>query len=116
MLTYERTDSANRITFHLKGALRLEEITELREMFFNAMNTDGVNELVLDLSQVNRLDASGVSLFVSTKNSIERLNGRLILTRLQPQAYDLFARTNLDRYFDIRCSPFQLQNTQPNQP
>ncbi len=92
------------IVFHLVGDLRLEDIARLRESFFKAMTREEISALVLDLSQLRTIDASGVSLFVSTKNSIGKFKGQLRLTNMQPDIYRYFARHNLDEYFGLRSS------------
>ena len=102
MLTATRTSDTPRVVFELKGDLRLEDIARLRESFFNAMMGTGIEQLVLDLKQLRSIDASGISLFVATKNSIGKVKGELQLVRPQPPVYEMFAKSHLVDYFGIK--------------
>lgn len=104
MLTVTQEPQPRGVCFKLSGDLRLEDIARLRETFFQAMTDGHIDELKLDLAGLRSIDASGISLFVATKNSIQKHKGQLVLAQLQPQVYDFFERTNLDGYFGLTPS------------
>jgi len=101
-LTISKSVHNHAVIFKLSGDLMLEQIADLRKAFWEAMHTDEATELVLDLSDLNHLDSSGMSLLVSTKNSISKLNGKLVLVGLSKPVYQFFEQTHLHHYFDIR--------------
>lgn len=97
-----RQDRPPRAIFILEGDVRLEHISYLREAFWEAMNEPGISDVVIDLSQTTSLDYTGISLFVSTKNALGKQNGHLILCAVPQAVLDVFERTSLNHYFDIR--------------
>jgi anti-anti-sigma factor len=57
--------------------------------------------IVLDLSDVEALDAGGVSLLVSLHRWTESRQAHLKLVNPRPFVYDMLTRTHLDCVFDI---------------
>jgi len=57
--------------------------------------------IVLDLSDVEALDAGGVSLLVSLHRWTEGRHAHLKLVNPRPFVYDMLTRTHLDCVFDI---------------
>jgi anti-anti-sigma factor len=57
--------------------------------------------VVLDLSDVEALDAGGVSLLVSLHRWTEGRHAHLKLVNPRPFVYDMLTRTHLDCVFDI---------------
>jgi anti-anti-sigma factor len=57
--------------------------------------------VVLDLSDVETLDAGGVSLLVSLHRWTEGRHAHLKLVNPRPFVYDMLTRTHLDCVFDI---------------
>lgn len=90
------------VIFYLEGTIRLEDISHLRKAFWESMNEEGVQELIINLEGVKSVDPTGISLFISTKNSISKINGRLVLVGLPKSMMAVLERTNLLHYFELR--------------
>ena len=101
MVSVEKRRSGKTVIFACGDKILLEDIAALREAFYEAM-AEGLDTLVLDLSKINHIDSSGISLFVSTKNALSKLNAHLVLAGMIPSVLDIFLKTSLDAYFDIR--------------
>jgi anti-sigma B factor antagonist len=70
----------------------------------SAMKTllaDGVSTLVIDLSDVQIVDSTGIGLFVAAHNSLMRINGAFEVHNASPDLLDLFKSLRLDRHFRI---------------
>jgi anti-anti-sigma factor len=59
--------------------------------------------VVLDLSEVESLDAGGLNLLVSLHHWAEKNGMQLKLVNPRPFVYEMLTRTHLDCIFDISC-------------
>jgi len=63
--------------------------------------SEGVRDLVIDMSNTRVIDSSGIGLLVSTHNSLQRLNGNLIIKNLSQDLLELLQAFRLDKHFKI---------------
>lgn len=61
----------------------------------------GHRALVIDLSEVEFIDSTGLSVLLSVLRRVTQANGRLALVCANPTVLRLFHVTSLDRTFDI---------------
>lgn len=101
MFDYRCSRFGDRVVFYLVGDLSLEETATLRQAFYEAITSEALSALVLDLSEVETLDSSTLSLFVATKNTLKRKGARLVLVGMSPAIARRFERTNLHLYFEM---------------
>ncbi|HNA89420.1 MAG TPA: STAS domain-containing protein [Anaerolineales bacterium] len=66
---------------------------------------EGVRDLVVDMSNTRVIDSSGIGLLVATHNSLQRLNGRLIIKNLSKDLMELLQAFRLDKHFNISGDP-----------
>jgi anti-anti-sigma factor len=57
------------------------------------------DKLVLNLSEVNHIDSSGVGTLVEIYRRIDRINGRMYLVGMTRQVRGVFEITKLDQFF-----------------
>ncbi len=86
----------------LTGDLDLEEGAILRKKFWDVIHQDGINNLVVALHQVTRLDPSAISLLVSTQSVVVRRKRKLVLVGLGEACRGILEQTHLDQYFEIQ--------------
>lgn len=67
----------------------------------NQLISDGVKHLVLDLKSVNRVDSSGLSVFIASYNSLKTVEGALDLVNVNETIKKLLTLTRFDRYITI---------------
>jgi anti-sigma B factor antagonist len=82
------------------GEVDLRTSPQLREVLLKVAQSKP-KRLIIDLSDVDYMDSSGVGTMVEVKRLIERAGGRLILVALQPRVRSVFEVTQLERFFDI---------------
>lgn len=76
---------------------------ELREIMLNLLEVGG-QKLVIDLSQVNFIDSSGLGALLSGFKSANLRSGSLVLAGLQSRVQSMFELTRLHRVFEIFSS------------
>lgn len=88
--------------FDISRLPSLEESAKLREAFWRTSQAD-VQKLVIDISKLRRLDATLISLLVSSKNLATRQKVSLsVLVDPRKEAVNTFKQTHLNHYFDLR--------------
>lgn len=73
---------------------------ELREIMLHLLEVGG-QQLVIDLSQVNFIDSSGLGALLSGFKSANLRSGSLVLAGLQSRVQSMFELTRLHRVFEI---------------
>jgi len=81
----------------VKGPLRVPINREVRDNV-RALLRQGERGIVLDLSEVTRIDAAGVGELVRVFNVTAAVNGRLRITNANPWVHQVLERTGL---FDV---------------
>jgi anti-sigma B factor antagonist len=76
---------------------------DLRETMLGILEPGG-QQLVIDLSQVNFIDSSGLGALLSGFKSANLRSGSLVLAGLQSRVQSMFELTRLHRVFDIYSS------------
>jgi anti-sigma B factor antagonist len=70
----------------------------------NASIQDGAPIVVLDLSDVDFIDSTGLSVLLNGLRRVTRQRGRMVLVANNPTVLRLFEITRLDSTFDIRAT------------
>ena len=89
-----------RATFKPGGNLTAAAAPELRSML-KTMVAEGVRYLVVDLTEVDVVDSSGIGLLVAAHNSLSRLGGEMTVIHVSADLVDLFKSFRLDKHFSI---------------
>jgi anti-anti-sigma factor len=85
----------------LEGELDLSTTCALEEALSQIFSEVGPETIEFDLSRLDYLDATGLSLFVKFKKHAENLGADVILRDPQPHARRVLEITNLDLSFRI---------------
>ena len=72
---------------------------EFKQMLLSSANTN--NQILLDLSQMNYIDSSGLGAIVFAHQEITKQGGQLKIACLQPKPRVVFDITKVYRIFDI---------------
>jgi anti-sigma B factor antagonist len=76
---------------------------ELKQLFI-LMNTEGIKNLILDLSTTEYIDSSGLSSILVANRLCNNANGYLVLTGLNPNVYKMFEISQLADKLNIADS------------
>jgi anti-anti-sigma factor len=66
-----------------------------------ALIQEGATRVVIDLTDVEMIDSVGLGVFISTHNTLNKVEGQLTVTNASPDVYKLFRTMGLFRHFDI---------------
>ena len=75
-------------------------VTELRSAF-RGLVADGVREMVINLSNVNMIDSSGIGLLIAAHNSLARLGGHLSVTGASRDILELLHAMRIHQHFSV---------------
>jgi anti-sigma B factor antagonist len=82
--------------FPLEGALNARRVPDVRIPLHRAVD-EAHGDLVVDLSEVDRIDVTGIGLLVDAHRRASRLGHRLLLRNVPPNVARMLAVTRLNR-------------------
>jgi anti-sigma B factor antagonist len=85
----------------LPERLDVSTVGDVRDLLHLAVTAGPTGDLVVDVSQVEVMDAAGLGLLVSMHRTCFRLGGRLVLVDPQPRVLRLLAVTRLHRVLHL---------------
>lgn len=77
-------------------------IQELGQELFRLVESDGRERLLLDFSAVDFLSSAALGKLITLDKKMKAHGGKLKLSNIRPEIYEVFAITRLNRLFDIR--------------
>ena len=98
-LDEERSDAGVHIV-NVSGEIHVSTAPSFREQL-NAVIENGGTMLVLDLSGVEFIDSTGLSVLLNGLRLVNQRHGRMALVCANPTVMRLFQITSLDATFDI---------------
>ena len=66
-----------------------------------AIVAEGVEELVIDLTDVHMVDSSGIGLLISAHNSLRKAGGRLAVIHASAEILELFQTMRMHQHFSV---------------
>jgi anti-sigma B factor antagonist len=88
----------------LRGEVDLSSAPHLREIMQNLIS-EGVPEVVVDLSGVDFLDSTGLAVFIWARKQLDAQDHRLIVRAPKPAQQRLFEITRLMDYLRVETEP-----------
>ncbi len=62
---------------------------------------DGITELTIDLTGTKMIDSVGIGVLITLHNTINQLDGKLIIINASKNIFRLFKTMRLDKHFEI---------------
>ena len=91
----------NRIHIILQGTIYVEDAKEMTEKLV-ALIESGQTRLLIDLSQVEYIDSSGLGMLIRIQKIAVRNGGNVVLKGVQELVRELFEMTRLTALFNIQ--------------
>ena len=91
----------NRIHIILQGTIYVEDAKEMTEKLV-ALIESGQTRLLIDLSQVEYIDSSGMGMLIRIQKIAVRNDGNVVLKGVQGLVRELFEMTRLTAIFTIQ--------------
>lgn len=95
------TSDTTRSYVRLRGELDQTTAPDL-ERLLDRLRRDGHRQITLDLSGLEFLSASGLTVFLRTDQALRAVGGQLVLTRPTRMAHRVLAITGLDTTLSIQ--------------
>ena len=77
-------------------------IQELGQELFRLVEQDGKSTLLLNFANVEFLSSSALGKLITLDRKVKSRSGRLKLSNIRPEIYEVFAITKLNKLFDIK--------------
>jgi len=74
--------------------------SDFRNELFDIIKTDP-DELVIDFSDIKMIDSIGLGVLITIHNSMNHIDGKLIVINVSKDIHKLFLTMRLDRHFEI---------------
>ncbi|MCK4858461.1 MAG: STAS domain-containing protein [candidate division Zixibacteria bacterium] len=93
-------DNDGLTVFSLKGRLDFTNSSNLKEEIMKSVK-EGKKQMILNLSQVDFINSSGLGTLVSILKEVRLARGRMVLTDLASYVQEIFEITQLSHIFEI---------------
>ena len=97
-ITITEKDGANYHLYELEGALNAYTLGEFQDTLYDAVKK---NNIVLDMSRLIELDASGIGLLMAAYNDSEEAGHRLYFMTMSNEADKAIAATGFKYVFNL---------------
>jgi anti-sigma B factor antagonist len=77
-------------------------IQELGQELFQLVEDDGRKSLLLNFSSVEFLSSAALGKLITLDRKVKAHGGKLKLSNIRPEIYEVFAITKLNKLFDIK--------------
>jgi len=78
-----------------------QSIQVLGEQLFGLVDEVGRRKMLLNFSNVEFLSSAALGKFIKLHKKLQEVGGRLILCSIDPEIYEVFEITKLDKFFMI---------------
>lgn len=85
----------------LSGDVLLNDVVLFNNTMREHSKTPGISQLVLNLSRVGNMDASGLGVLVSLQTSMQRYGRRLVLLAPAPHVEQLMKEAEIEGFFPV---------------
>jgi anti-sigma B factor antagonist len=90
------------VNFTDKKILDEQNIQIIGEQLFSLVDELGRRKLVLNFSNVEYLSSAALGKFITLNKKVNAAQGKLVLCNIDPQIYEVFEITKLNKLFNIQ--------------
>jgi len=90
------------VNFIDKKILDEQNIQIIGEQLFSLVDELGRRKLILNFSNVEYLSSAALGKFITLNKKVNAAGGRLVLCNIDPQIYEVFEITKLNKLFNIQ--------------
>lgn len=113
MFALEPTQDGPTLSLLLTGEVLIRDVVPFNDTLRDYSKKPGVTQLVLNLSQVKKMDASGLGALVSLNTSMQRYGRRLVLLAPAPHIEKLMKEAEIEGFFPVCESEEELKEFKP---
>ena len=101
-LELEEVGDVTVVNFIDKKILDEQNIQIIGEQLFDLVDNQGKKKLLLNFGNVEFLSSAALGKLITLNKKLQAVGGRLILCNIDPQIYEVFEITKLDKFFNIQ--------------
>lgn len=101
------------LSLDLTGEVLLDDVVAFNNEMREYSKTPNITQLVLNMSQIARMDAAGLGVLVSLNTSMQRYGRRLVLLCLAPHVEKLLKEAEIEGFFATCESEEELKGFIP---
>ena len=100
-LAVNEQDQITRIKFRDRNILEESAIQQIGDEILNLVDVEGNPKLLISFENVEHLSSAALGTLITINNKIKKKGGQLRLSNINPQIYEVFAITKLNKLFQI---------------
>ena len=90
------------VNFTDRKILDEQNIQAIGEQLFSLVDQEGRRNLLLNFGNVEYLSSAALAKLITLNKKLQQVGGRLVLCNIDPQIYEVFEITKLDKFFNIQ--------------
>ena len=90
------------VNFTDKKILDEQNIQVIGEQLFSLVDEVGRRKILLNFGNVEFLSSAALGKLIALHKKLQAVGGRLILCNIDPEIYEVFEITRLDKFFNIQ--------------
>ena len=90
------------VNFTDKKILDEQNIQIIGEQLFGLVDEDGRRKILLNFGNVEYLSSAALGKLITLNKKLQQAGGKLILCNIDPQIYEVFEITKLNKLFNIQ--------------
>ena len=99
-MKFSRTDNGDETTISIAGVLDALTAPEIRPTIDDIVK-DGRKQVIVDLSDLELIDSSGVAVIVSLYKRVRSIGGTMRVVNVKDQPLAIFKLLRMDRVFSM---------------
>jgi anti-sigma B factor antagonist len=100
-LRVSKSDGITRVEFVDRNILDEANIQQIGEEVGELIDNDPMPRLLISFANVDHLSSAALGTLINIHNRIKNKGGQLRLTQIDPQIYEVFVITKLNKLFQI---------------
>jgi anti-sigma B factor antagonist len=101
-LEVEQIGDVTVVNFVDRKILDEQNIQIIGDQLFSLVDQDGLRKLLLNFGNVEYLSSAALGKLITLNKKLQGVGGRLVLCNIDPQIYEVFEITRLDKFFNIQ--------------
>lgn len=103
-LTVNTRDNVVVVTFEDRKILEQLAINEIGKRLSELAEAEATPRLLLDFRNVEHLSSAALGMLITLNKQLIEQDGKLVLAGIQPQIYEVFKITRLNKLFNIQST------------
>ena len=103
-ITVMKNDGVNVVEFNDRKILDELSISELGSQLREVADSENAVRILLNFQNVEHLSSAALGMLITLHKLVQEKKGRLILSNIQPQIFEVFKITRLNKLFEIHDS------------